>query len=99
MQVNLLAHNTKIIRCELYSGRLIDQGIKDVCNSLKQLMCSSFRNNHRIEQPTSVPAALKQRNKGALPAVYSWIRPTLPPVYINLPCVLVQVAGFPVVYP
>ena len=61
-------------------------------------MCSSFRNNHRSEQPTNVPAALKQRNKGTLPAIHSWIRPLIieisPLVYLNVPCVLVQVAGF-----
>ena len=62
-----------------------------------------LRNNHRSEQLTSVPAALKQRNKGRTArdlqlgkATYSG--DTSPLVYLNLPCVLVQVARFLAVY-
>ena len=102
LQVNLLAHNARIIRRQLYSGRLVNQGLEDVCGSLKRSICSLFRNNHRSEQPISVPTAHKQRNKEALLATCSWTkntysRKTSPLVYLNLPYVLVQVAGFPAV--
>ena len=88
MQVSLLAHNTRIIRRELYSGRLINQEMEDVCSSQKQWICSSSCNNHRSEQPTSVPAVLKQRNKGALPSIYNWIRSHILDKH-HLSCILI----------
>jgi len=69
-------------------------------------MCSSFRNKHRSEQPSNVPAAHKT-NKGTLghcqlfkaATRHTVFREASPLVYDNLPFVLVQVAGSPAMHP